>query len=109
MILIVVLQIQEDQMNNPKKHKSRVVRHTRPSDSDAGQTITEFCAEERISPSTYFYWQLLDRQEGVKPGHGRLPVVSQPNGPRGLARIYPEAKAEWRARRSGKFQSQPTA
>jgi hypothetical protein len=70
-------------------------------DPDGGQTIPEFCDEERISPATYFLWQSLDRKEGVKPGHGRLPAVSQPNGRHGLVRIYPGPKAEWRARRSG--------
>jgi hypothetical protein len=92
-------------MKSSKQRRSRAVAREPPHDLEAGQTIPEFCAEERISPSTYFYWQVLDRREGIKPGHGRLPATSQPNGKHGLVRIYPGPKAEWRARRSG--QSQP--
>ena len=77
-------------MSTPKQKKRSAARRA-VRDPGVGETISEFCASEKIAPSTFHLWRKS----------GRAPDVFQPAGPGGRARILPEAKTAWRARFSG--------
>jgi hypothetical protein len=73
-------------MSTPKQKKRG--RRRAAHDPDVGETISEFCASEKIAPSTFHLWRKS----------GRAPDVFQPAGPGGRVRILPEAKTAWRTR-----------
>jgi hypothetical protein len=80
-------------MGRSKKHRNKqpVSRPRKAHSSTLGQSIQSFCEEEGIGRSTFYVWE----QKGIAP------EVLRPAGPKGWARITPEAKAAWRIKFSG--------
>jgi hypothetical protein len=76
-----------------KKSRYGIRRPRTQKSATLGQSIAAFCKSEGVGRSTFYAWE----QRGVAP------EVLRPAGPRGWARITPEALAAWRAR----FTSQP--
>ena len=72
-----------------KKKSSPDCRRPRNQHSATlGQSIASFCKEEGIGRSTFYVWEK----------RGIAPEVLRPAGPRGWARITPEAKDRWKTR-----------